>query len=367
MSGYNKTLALYESDSDEDSSIASGIIAQGIGRRDSMSDIFSLPDDLFEGSDGYETDEYEHLKPSAYNPAGLHVSVGKSLDIYGDSDDDGQSIGDDDNYKALTVGDTRAIHNAPDMDEHSIASDDEFMPAVHLPSRITKNDAHFDSLLSAGSPDKKPQADSDIEDETEDVTERIRMPRLTRMGLPVLKKGETRQPQAEVVQALQEARNVRGRTSVRRQDIQQAKREYEVITGSTLPTKTSTYIPPHKRVTEKKIKEQKEDEELVKEMRSLHVPPTSGKAKIELPEEIEGFSLPSGKIEIKSRGKGNQKSIKLNGRTLTQGDWEELAKIKAELDNSPQKARAVKTGLLRLLTSRITQGKSHEKKKAKKN
>jgi hypothetical protein len=133
MSGYNKVMSLYDPDSDEDSSQGGdGFVSTGIGkRRDSQSSGFSLDSALMERFQIDEYDEDTHRRASAYNPAGLTVKAGTAVNIDGDSDDDGQSVGDDRAYRAITIQDTRAIPAPATMDEPEIGSDDEFAPAVH--------------------------------------------------------------------------------------------------------------------------------------------------------------------------------------------------------------------------------------------
>ena len=163
MSGYNKALSLYEPDSDEDSSDGgSMILAIASGRRGSgSSDDFSLPDNMMEREEG-NIDMYSALNPSTYNPIGLTIRAGNELTIDGDSDDDGQSVGDDPAYHSLTIADRRAI-NLGDYDEQSIGSDDEFAPATHsnFPKNvITASDKDFDGMLSVSVGGQQAQANA---------------------------------------------------------------------------------------------------------------------------------------------------------------------------------------------------------------
>jgi hypothetical protein len=131
MSGYNRALALYDPDSDEDSSQgADGALAMGFGkRRDSQDSGFSLDSDLMERFAINEYDEDSHRNQSAYNPSGLRIEVGKSITLDGDSDDDGASLGR--HYDPTTYASKRAIPVVADIDEPDIGEDDKFQPAVH--------------------------------------------------------------------------------------------------------------------------------------------------------------------------------------------------------------------------------------------
>jgi hypothetical protein len=128
MSGYNKVMSLYDPDSDDDSSDEGMLIC---GRRESMSSAGSVLDALTERFKIDEYDEDTHLRSSAYNPSNLHIGVGTAVNMDGDSDDDGQSMGDDPAYKPLTIGVKDNMGGGKDLDEQSIGSDDDFVPAVH--------------------------------------------------------------------------------------------------------------------------------------------------------------------------------------------------------------------------------------------
>jgi hypothetical protein len=152
MSGYNKVLALYEADSDEDSSDGGSLImAIANGRRGSQSsDDFSLPDGLMYGDDKDDVEMHGALNPQTYNPTGLTIRGGHGLTIDDDSSDDGRSVGDDPAYQSLTIGRTDAIRMG-DIDEQSIGSDDDFEPATHSnfpKNTITASDKDFDGMLS---------------------------------------------------------------------------------------------------------------------------------------------------------------------------------------------------------------------------
>jgi hypothetical protein len=156
-------MALYEYDSDEDSSEGGSLImAVANGRRGSQSsDDFSLPDNLME-REFADFDLHASLHPATYNPAGLTIRVGHELTIDGDSDDDGEPVGRDPNYHSLTINDRRAI-NLGDIDEHDIGSDDEFQPATHsnFPKKvITASDKDFTGQLSVGGAGGRAVADA---------------------------------------------------------------------------------------------------------------------------------------------------------------------------------------------------------------
>jgi hypothetical protein len=157
-----RPLTLYDPDSDDSSSDGGSIggrphasmgIANDNCRRDNDSDRFSLDSALFEGVDDDEMDD-PMLRPQHYNPSNLRVEMGKrvGVDSGDDSDGDGEHYGRDRDFKTPSA--RTHLKVSGDIDEHSIGSDDDYMPAVHktFPKRITRNDAQFDGLVPTGNP-----------------------------------------------------------------------------------------------------------------------------------------------------------------------------------------------------------------------
>ena len=134
-------MVLYDPDTDDSSSDGGAAMAIAGNRKYHYDDDdgMSLNSDLFE--------EYEDKKMM---PSGMDTTeakkYGKGL-VLSDAD----SVGDDNAFTAPTMKTRLAV--AAHDDEHSIGSDDEFVPQTRKNTRktITKNDRQFDSLIPTSS------------------------------------------------------------------------------------------------------------------------------------------------------------------------------------------------------------------------